>query len=249
MRETETNFVNFGALATGQSGYISASGAGAVQPSFVWDAALASKKGPVLIYRHLGKRLFDMAFVIVTLPFSFTLIMLCALALWIEGGNPFYTQHRLGKDGKRFSLFKLRTMVPNADEVIETYLANDTAMRLEWDRLQKLQNDPRVTPVGHFLRTTSLDELPQLLNVLLGEMSLVGPRPMMPNQLGIYGDPSQYFALQPGITGLWQVSARNTARFTYRNQVDGAYENALTLELDLKILFKTIGVVLRRTGY
>ncbi len=217
--------------------------------SRVWDAALAAKPGPVYLYRHLGKRVLDILFVFVTLPFSLTLIGLCALALWLEGGNPFYTQHRLGQHGKRFSILKLRTMVRDADQVLEAYLARDPAMREEWETLQKLRDDPRVTPVGHVLRKTSLDELPQLFNVLKGDMSIVGPRPMMPEQLGMYGDPSRYYALRPGITGLWQVSARNSQRFTYRNEVDGAYERSLTLSMDLTILYKTIGVVLRPTGH
>jgi lipopolysaccharide/colanic/teichoic acid biosynthesis glycosyltransferase len=121
-------------------------------------------------------------------------------------------------------------------------------MRREWDELQKLRNDPRVTPVGQFLRATSLDELPQLFNVLTGDMSIVGPRPMLPEQLAMYGDASAYEALRPGITGLWQISSRNDNGFSHRKSIDATYERDLTLMLDLKILFKTVGVVLRRTG-
>lgn len=240
MRDNVSNNADFGMFPCGSQ---------AVRPSYVWDAALAAKGGPVFIYRHLCKRMIDILFVLLTLPFSLPIIGICALALWLEGGNPFYTQDRLGAGGKRFSIFKLRTMVRNADQVLETYLARDPAMRREWDQLQKLREDPRVTPFGRFLRMTSLDELPQLLNVLSGEMSLVGPRPMMPEQLEMYGDPRAYFALRPGITGLWQVSARNSSRFTYRNEVDDVYERALTLQMDFTILFKTIGVVLRPTGH
>lgn len=224
-------------------------GALSARQSPVWDAAAAAKGRPVYLYRDMFKRLMDIVFVLLTLPFSLPLIGLCALALWLEGGNPFYTQDRLGAGGKRFSILKLRTMVRDADKVLENYLANDPAMRREWDALQKLRNDPRVTPIGRFLRVTSLDELPQLFNVLIGDMSIVGPRPMMPDQLEMYGDPAAYFALRPGITGLWQVSARNNSVFTYRNEVDSTYERALTLKLDLTILFKTIGVVLRPTGH
>jgi len=220
-----------------------------VRRSPVWDAALAAKPGPVYLYRHLGKRVMDVLFVLLTLPFSLPIIALSALALWVSGGNPFYTQERLGSAGKRFSILKLRTMVPNADQVLEEYLAKDPEMRREWDEIQKLRNDPRITPLGHLLRKTSMDELPQLLNVLIGDMSLVGPRPMMPEQLEMYGDATHYNAVKPGITGLWQVSARNSERFTYRNEVDSAYERSLTLKLDLTILFKTIGVVLRPTGH
>jgi len=216
--------------------------------SQVWDAAVARKTAPVYLYRDFAKRLMDIAFVAITLPFSLPIIMLCALALWIEGGSPFYTQDRLGRKGARFSILKLRTMVRNADEVLETYLASDREMRREWDELHMLRNDPRVTRVGQFLRATSLDELPQLFNVLTGEMSIVGPRPMLPEQLIMYGDASAYEALRPGITGLWQISSRNDNGFSHRKTIDANYERDLTLMLDLKILFKTVGVVLRRTG-
>lgn len=218
------------------------------QPSIVWSKAPAlpvSSTGP---YAAVFKRSIDITLVVLSLPFSLLIIGLCAIALWIESGNPFYTQDRLGRNGKRFSILKLRTMVRNADAVLEDYLSTDPVMRLEWDTLQKLKLDPRVTRVGRFLRATSLDELPQLLNVLRGDMSIVGPRPMMPDQLGLYGDPRAYNALRPGITGLWQISARNNSRFSYRNEVDAAYERSVTLKMDLTILVRTVGVVLRRTG-
>lgn len=248
MKENMTNSTNFGMFPfAGQSHFGDA--ALVAQQSHVWDAALAAKSGPVYLYRHLGKRVLDILFVLFTLPFSLPIIAICAIALWLEGGNPFYTQDRLGAAGQRFSILKLRTMVRDADKVLEDYLASDPEMRREWDEIQKLRNDPRITRVGRLMRKTSMDELPQLFNVLFGDMSIVGPRPMMPDQLEMYGEPSHYFALKPGITGLWQVSARNTARFTYRNEVDGAYERALTLKLDVTILFKTIGVVLRPTGH
>ncbi len=216
--------------------------------SYVWDSAVARKAAFSGFYRSLVKPSLDGLFVALTLPFSVTLIGLCALALLIEGGSPFYTQYRLGKNGRQFSILKLRTMVRDADSVLEGYLAADPARRREWDELQKLKDDPRVTRVGHFLRATSLDELPQLFNVLKGDMTLVGPRPMMPDQLEMYGEPSAYFALKPGITGLWQVSARNNTRFSFRNESDAEYERGLSFKSDIAILFKTVGVVLRRTG-
>lgn len=203
---------------------------------------------PKGLYARFGKPVPDRVLVLAALPIALPLIALCALALWIESGAPFYTQPRLGRGGKRFSILKLRTMVRDADAVLESYLAANPAMRREWDDMQKIKNDPRITRVGSFLRATSLDELPQLWNVLTGEMSLIGPRPMMPDQLEMYGDPRSYFALRPGITGLWQISARNTSRFTYRNEVDGAYRRNISLPMDLTILIKTVGVVLRRTG-
>lgn len=200
------------------------------------------------LYRSGIKRGLDAFLVLLSLPFTVPVIGLCAIALWLEGGSPFYTQPRLGRDGKTFRIFKLRSMVQNADQVLETYLANDPAMRREWDELQKLRDDPRITPIGALIRATSIDELPQLFNVLKGDMSLVGPRPMMPDQLGMYGDVTDYNAVRPGITGLWQVSARNENGFSHRNGIDATYNRNLTFWNDVKIIFKTVGVVCRRTG-
>jgi lipopolysaccharide/colanic/teichoic acid biosynthesis glycosyltransferase len=214
----------------------------------VWEAALAAKARRGGFYRACVKRTLDILMVLLTVPVSATLIGLCALALWIEGGNPFYTQKRIGRGGRLFSIVKLRTMVRDADAALERHLATDPAARAEWDSLQKLRNDPRVTPVGRLLRATSLDELPQLINVLRGDMSIVGPRPMMPEQAVMYGEMRAYEALRPGITGLWQISTRNNSRFSYRQEVDAAYERSLTLSLDVTILARTVGVVLRGTG-
>lgn len=200
-------------------------------------------------YRRLGKRVLDTTIVLLSLPVTAPVILLCALALWIESGLPFYTQKRLGAGGKVFSILKLRTMTRDADRVLEQYLDADPALRAEWDSTQKLKNDPRITRLGGFLRSTSLDELPQLWNVLTGDMSLVGPRPMMLDQLSMYGNPRSYFALRPGITGYWQISARNEKHFSYRNEVDAIYDNDLSVTRDISVLMKTFGVVLRRTGY
>ena len=200
-------------------------------------------------YRHVGKRIADILFVLLSLPMTLPVIAICAIALWIEGGNPFYRQDRLGAKGRIFSIWKLRTMCRDADTLLESYLAADPELRQEWDLTQKLKNDPRITRVGAFLRKTSLDELPQLLNVLRGEMSIVGPRPMMPEQLPLYDDPAPYFDMRPGITGEWQVSDRNENSFAHRSTVDAHYHMRLSLPVDLKILFQTVGVVLRRTGY
>lgn len=200
-------------------------------------------------YRRAGKRIADILFVLMALPLILPVVAICALALWIEGGNPFYRQDRLGAGGKVFSIWKLRTMCRDADQKLESYLAADPAMREEWDRTQKLKNDPRITRVGNVLRKTSLDELPQFLNVLRGEMSVVGPRPMMPEQLPLYDNPAPYFDMRPGITGEWQVSDRNENSFGHRSTVDAHYYSRLSLLVDLRILFQTVGVVLRRTGY
>jgi len=200
------------------------------------------------LYARVGKRLLDLTLTLLTLPIALPIILLCAAALWIEGGQPFYWQARLGQGGRIFQMMKLRTMVRNADALLAEYLANDPAMRDEWNTNQKLRKDPWITAVGHFLRATSLDELPQLWNVLKGEMSLVGPRPMMPEQLPLYGDASCYLAVKPGITGLWQVSTRNEKGFSYRAQVDAVYCRTLSLGRDLMLIFRTVGVMARRTG-
>lgn len=229
-------------------------------PRLVVDAAPAPNKisGSVPLdlprtlpsfYRSRGKRALDVGLVLATAPVSLALIGVCALALWIEGGRPFYSQDRLGRDGRRFSILKLRTMVRDADERLKDLIAADPALKAEWDSQQKLRHDPRITPVGRVLRATSLDELPQLWNVLRGQMSLVGPRPMMPEQLPLYGDPAIYFDLRPGLTGLWQVSARNEAGFSERYEKDALYHESMSPLRDLWLMLRTVGVVFRRTGY
>ncbi|MDR9393297.1 MAG: sugar transferase [Roseovarius sp.] len=200
-------------------------------------------------YVEHGKRILDFAFVTLTLPISLPIIAICAIALWLEGGQPFYWQQRIGRGGRLFSIVKLRTMSRDAEAALARHLAADPALRAEWERTQKLKNDPRITRVGAVLRKTSLDELPQLWNVAIGEMSIVGPRPMMPDQLSLYTNPRPYFRMRPGITGEWQVSDRNENSFAHRSTVDARYFAGLSLTGDIKILFQTVGVVLRQTGY
>ncbi|WP_375544160.1 sugar transferase [Leisingera caerulea] len=200
-------------------------------------------------YRMAGKRVLDLLLVILSLPLTLPVIALCAAALWLEGGRPFYTQPRLGRGGRVFRILKLRTMVRDADALLQHYLDSDPALRREWQDTQKLKNDPRITPVGRLLRMTSLDELPQLWNVFKGDMSLVGPRPMMPEQLSLYGDARAYFALRPGITGIWQVSVRNEGSFATRVLADFEYRDGLSLSRDLGLLWRTAGVVMKGTGY
>jgi lipopolysaccharide/colanic/teichoic acid biosynthesis glycosyltransferase len=197
----------------------------------------------------MGKRLIDMVLVLLTAPLTFSVVLVCAIALWLEGGNPFYRQDRLGVGGRRFSIWKLRTMVRDADACLQRYLDSDPAMAEEWATTQKLKKDPRITRVGAMLRKTSLDELPQFWNVLRGEMSLVGPRPMLPEQLSMYGDAYAYFAMRPGVTGFWQVSARNENHFSFRAQIDAQYHRQISLLCDLGVMVRTVGVMLRRTGY
>ena len=138
-------------------------------------------------------------------------------------------------------------MVSNADALLEQHLACDPAAREEWNRTQKLRHDPRITPIGRMIRKSSLDELPQLWNVLVGDMSLVGPRPMMVDQQEIYPG-TAYYALRPGITGFWQTSVRNESSFAERAGFDAAYLRDLSFRTDLHILMRTVRVVLRGTG-
>ncbi|WP_245848162.1 sugar transferase [Actibacterium ureilyticum] len=190
----------------------------------------------------------DVTLVIVTLPFTLPLVAVLAVFLFAESGNPFFLQRRLGRNGRVFRIWKLRTMVPDADARLKAYLEQDADAREEWTRTQKLKKDPRITPLGRFLRKTSLDELPQLWNVLRGDMSLVGPRPMMCNQRHMYPGAS-YYKLRPGITGAWQISDRNESEFKSRAAHDTRYDQDLSLFNDLRILAGTVTAVLRGTGY
>lgn len=200
-------------------------------------------------YRTFFKRPLDLTLVVLSAPLVFPIIAFLALLVaMLTGGKPFYTQVRVGQNGKRFRMWKLRTMVKDADMQLEGHLQSNPEARVEWDATQKLKNDPRITPVGRLLRKTSFDELPQLFNVLNGTMSLVGPRPMMVEQEVFYKG-SDYYELRPGLTGLWQVSDRNECEFGGRVAYDNIYNRTLSLKTDFGILYKTIGVVMRATGH
>ena len=201
----------------------------------------------VRLYGHVFKRSFDILLVVLSLPAVIPLIGLLALLVALDGHNPFYRQKRVGRDGRPFDLWKLRSMVPDAEAQLERHLDAHPDQRHEWDTHQKLRRDPRVTRIGQFLRCASLDELPQLWNVLKGDMSLVGPRPMMPCQQVLYPG-NAYYNLRPGITGFWQISKRNAATFAERAEYDTAYERAVSLGTDLRVLLSTVRVVLGRTG-
>ena len=173
-----------------------------------------------------------------------------ALCVWLGGGHPVhYCQTRLGRRGRPFRFYKFRSMVLDSDRVLDEHLARDPAARAEWDTFQKLENDPRVLPVGRFIRQLSLDELPQFWNVLKGDMSLVGPRPCMERQRSLYGKHwGHYCAVRPGITGLWQVSGRNRLSYAQRVELDAKYVNDWSLWLDIKILAKTVSAVISGEG-
>ena len=199
------------------------------------------------LYRRAVKRWLDITFVLLALPFVVPVVLVLALSLRASGQSPFFSQERVGLGGRTFKLWKLRTMVPDAEERLKAYLQSDETARQEWEAYQKLSRDPRITEFGQILRKSSLDELPQLLNVLRGDMSLVGPRPMMLDQQDLYPG-SAYYALRPGLTGTWQISDRNQSTFAQRAEFDADYERSLSFLKDLKILLATVGVVLRATG-
>ena len=186
--------------------------------------------------------------VAVAAPFVLPFLLLISALIALDGHSPLFRQERVGKDGRRFTMWKFRTMVPDAEAKLESHLAQNPAARAEWNAKQKLAFDPRCTRVGRALRRTSLDELPQLLNVLAGDMSLIGPRPMMPCQQALYPGRS-YYNLRPGMTGLWQVSERNASEFAGRAYYDDLYDMTLSAWTDLRILARTVVVVLRGTGY
>ncbi len=197
--------------------------------------------------RHL-KRTFDLLIVLLAAPFVLLAVLIFALAVRLDGGPAFYFQDRIGKNGRIFRIWKLRSMVTDADARLAAHLEENPEARAEWDHSQKLKNDPRITRVGRLIRKTSLDELPQLWNVVTGDMSLVGPRPMMPSQAPLY--PGQaYYRLRPGLTGYWQISSRNESSFAERAGFDSRYAAELSLLTDLRVLFSTVRVVLRGTGY
>ena len=199
-------------------------------------------------YHSYAKRLIDLFLVILSLPAVSLVILGMAVAVALDGGKPFYSQLRVGRNGKTFRIWKIRTMVKDADAKLEAYLDQNPAARAEWDATQKLKNDPRITKVGRILRKTSLDELPQLWNVLTGSMSLIGPRPMMVEQKDQYPGEA-YYALRPGITGFWQVSDRNNCDFADRAVYDDDYARQVSFGTDAQVLLKTVKVVMDATGH
>lgn len=200
------------------------------------------------LYGAYLKRGLDVFLVLLTAVISIPLILFLACLVMLDGRSAFFQQRRIGRDGDEFWLWKLRSMRPNSETVLAAHLEASPASAQEWADAQKLRHDPRVTPVGRFLRKSSLDELPQLWNVLKGDMSLVGPRPMMRDQARLYSG-HDYFKLRPGLTGLWQVTARNASSFEARALFDTAYAKRVGLLFDLSLMLRTISVVLRGTGY
>jgi Undecaprenyl-phosphate galactose phosphotransferase WbaP len=198
---------------------------------------------------RLTKRLFDTALAALLIVLLSPIMLFIAIALKLEGGNVFFAHVRVGKKGKLFNCFKFRSMVPNADQALTNLLESNPELQAQWHKEHKLKDDPRISPLGEFLRRTSMDELPQLFNVLKSEMSLVGPRPIVEEELEKYGlEKSYYLMVRPGMTGLWQVSGRNDVDYDTRVYLDAWYVKNWSLWYDLAILVKTFKVVLLRRG-
>jgi exopolysaccharide production protein ExoY len=197
-----------------------------------------------------AKRIFDLFISLITLFAFLPLFVFVILLLKLTDPGPVIFRHvRVGQGGRRFACLKFRSMVIDSDKVLKTLLESNPAARLEWERTQKLANDPRITTVGKFLRQSSLDELPQLINVIRGEMSLVGPRPVVPSEAARYGDKlGLYLQARPGITGIWQVSGRNDCGYDQRIEMDANYVRNWRLSADVAILLRTLGAVIARKG-
>ncbi|SCM83617.1 Undecaprenyl-phosphate galactose phosphotransferase [uncultured Sporomusa sp.] len=201
-------------------------------------------------YNRVLKQLFDILATLLGGFFAIPLLFVIALLIYFDSpGSVIFSHKRIGKNGVPFDCYKFRTMVCNAQEVLAAYLADNAAAKEEWERDFKLKNDPRVTRIGKFLRKTSLDELPQLINVLRGEMSLVGPRPIVKDEIDKYGEYiHDYYLVRPGLTGLWQVSGRNDIDYDSRVQMDSWYVRNWSVSLDIVMLLKTVKVVIKRDG-
>ncbi len=194
----------------------------------------------------LIKLLFDLVFSFTLIILGSPLFLLIALLIKISSKGPILYRHkRIGKNNKYFYCIKFRTMYQNSDKLLKNLLDNNENLKDEFKKNQKIKNDPRIIPIGQFLRKTSLDELPQFINVIKMEMSVVGPRPIVDQEVIKYGSSiSKVLSIKPGITGLWQVSGRNNLSYKKRVFLDNAYIDNINFFSDLKILFKTIWVLL-----
>lgn len=209
-------------------------------------AALPENRGGIYLF---CKRCFDIFGASLAIVILSPLILAIVAFAYASGGSALFMHRRVGEGGRFFNCIKFRTMVPNADEVLQNLLNSNREIKEEWLRDHKLRDDPRVTRLGRFLRRTSLDELPQLWNVLRGEMSLVGPRPVVPEELRRYGNKvTTFLSARPGITGLWQISGRNDTDYRRRVALDVCYVRSRSLLLDVIILAKTLPAVFARNG-
>jgi lipopolysaccharide/colanic/teichoic acid biosynthesis glycosyltransferase len=195
-------------------------------------------------------RIFDITLILLACPYIILFFIAISILIVLDSkGGVFYKQTRIGRGGRRFKALKFRTMVLNADQVLQQYLDESPELKAEWLASHKLKRDPRVTRVGEILRKLSLDEMPQFWNILVGEMSLIGPRPIVDEEIEKYGRCFElYIQARPGLTGLWQVSGRSDTSYKQRVELDEYYLLHRSIKLDLQILLKTVYVVLGRKG-
>lgn len=200
---------------------------------------------------HFIKRTFDIICGLIGVICLIPLIILVKLISICSGDfkTIFYTQKRIGKNGKEFKLYKFRSMVPNAEEILKQTLKTDKVRAAEWKKYQKFENDPRITKVGNILRKTSLDEVPQFINILKGDMSMIGPRPLVPGELDSHnGNHELYESVRPGITGWWACNGRSATTYEERLALEYYYVKNKSLWLDIKCVFKTISAVICKKG-
>jgi len=222
---------------------------------YVFDSSALSLHGSRAEFRHswsyrVGKRVFDVALALLLLPLLLPVCLLLMLLIKCSSKGPVFYKHlRIGQDSRAFYLYKFRTMFLHGDALLEAYLSTCPEARREWDEHYKLRWDPRVTPLGAVLRRASLDELPQIVNVLLGHMSFVGPRPIVRDEIRRYGAAFPFYsAAKPGITGLWQVSGRGTLLYEERVSLDILYVTRWSFFQDLVVLLKTARAVWNSEG-
>jgi Undecaprenyl-phosphate galactose phosphotransferase WbaP len=203
-----------------------------------------------LVLPRFCKRLFDIFLASSALLLLSPVLLVVCLAVKLGSAGPiFYAHHRIGRNRKSFMVWKFRSMRLNGNELLRAHLEQNPALQAEWDRDHKLRRDPRITAVGRLLRKSSLDELPQLWNVVCGDMSLVGPRPIVDAEIAKYGDCfEQYKRVSPGLTGLWQVSGRNNTTYAHRIRIDNYYVQNWSLSLDIYILLRTMKTILLSEG-
>lgn len=201
-------------------------------------------------YRFI-KRIFDIVCGLIGVICLIPLTILVKIISVCSGDHKsiFYTQKRIGKNGREFKLYKFRSMVPNADEILEQTLKMDKVRAEEWKKYQKFEHDPRITKIGNILRKTSLDEVPQFINILKGDMSMIGPRPLVPGELDLHdGNHEIYESVRPGITGWWACNGRSATTYAERLELEYYYVKNKSLWLDIKCVFKTISAVLTKKG-
>ena len=224
--------------------------------STTWDGRLGASKTTFphsgSAYARYGKRPIDTFLVLISMTVLLPGMVLITLSIILsQGGVPFFRHRRIGRNGVPFMCWKFRTMVPNAESRLKDYLANNPCAAKEWKENFKLTHDPRITRLGRFLRCSSMDELPQIWNIIKGDMSIVGPRPVTQEELSMYG-PSlhYYYSVRPGLTGPWQVSGRNDTSYSDRVGVglDVDYAKTFTVRTDFSIIKSTVKAVIYRTG-